>query len=840
MTHSAQVDAATPVSYLPIPDRSEWLAWLEDRVDPDWRSGEWHQGSWLFTGDPDNPATVLARCRTRVCHILVPTPTLCTSCRKEHRRSGLTLDEFIATHVPRRAKTYPVASQPRCAVRRNGDGCSDPSMIKGLCRSHYNQWLGVRRRHSSLDFQDWLSTVPIPRVGTAEPCVVAGCELERLPREPLCYYHHNKHWREDPQRSVTDWAATQSPFLHEQHFSLTPLQHTLRLEVLYGLQQRDARGYTINPGLVRRLVKRIAPLPTLTTVAGERRVWAASLTSTKDLQTLLAALLREVQAGHHQMLGVQPTDKEVWDSSLIKLSPEFSTVPYRYGHTLDFTTISQAWLRTVVLEWARRTNPSRDRVKEAMKAAEIASAALERRAGGGHDPKALEFDDVDAIVKAMRDMHKADGNPCSYSYRRALNGRFFALIEFGRQAGLMDDVPGGFSRHRSHHIPGSPCGDDEPGRAIPEPVIAQLDAHLSCLGDEFSYRGWNQAQIKHMLRTAYIVLRDTGRRPDEICRLRLDCLSDDDGDVLIWDNFKRGRFNRRLPITSATADAIQDWRETRGQLVLPPASALYLFPARGSSGGRDSSTPHLTTADLSTALRLWVRSIPEIHSDTTGKDGKPLPFDRSRVYPYAFRHSYAQRHADAGVDVDVLKELMDHRSVDTTTGYYKVTSKRKREAIDTMRHMVVDRTGNASPLRTATVYELGSVAVPYGNCIEPSNVKAGGQACPIRFQCSGCGFYRPDPSYLTAIDQHINSLKAERETAIAIDADNFVIRNFTDQIDAYDQVRSKMRVALDRLDPEERQQIEDASTVLRRARASQGVRSLPLTVIDRKHHQDND
>jgi hypothetical protein len=170
----------------------------------------------------------------------------------------------------------------------------------------------------------------------------------------------------------------------------------------------------------------------------------------------------------------------------------------------------------------------------------------------------------------------------------------------------------------------------------------------------------------------------------------------------------------------------------------------------------------------------------------------------------------------------------------------KVTLKRKRQAVDTMRHMVVDRSGNAAPVGSTTVYEIGSVAVPYGNCIEPSNVKAGGQACPIRFQCSGCGFYRPDPSYLPAIDQHINNLKAERETAIAMDADDFVIRNFTDQIDAFDQVRTKMREALNRLDPEERQHIENASTVLRRARASQGLRSLPLTVIDRKRDQDND
>ncbi|MDT5117317.1 MAG: hypothetical protein QOE30_3056, partial [Mycobacterium sp.] len=137
---------------------------------------------------------------------------------------------------------------------------------------------------------------------------------------------------------------------------------------------------------------------------------------------------------------------------------------------------------------------------------------------------------------------------------------------------------------------------------------------------------------------------------------------------------------------------------------------------------------------------------------------------------------------------------------------------------------------------SATVYELRSVAVPFGNCIEPSNVKAGGQACPIRFQCSGCGFYRPDPSYLLAIDQHINSLKAERETALAIGADEFVTRNLTDQIASFDEVRTSMRRALDKLDPTERDRIDEASVVLRRVRAGQGVRSLPLTVV----HRDSD
>ena len=45
-------------------------------------------------------------------------------------------------------------------------------------------------------------------------------------------------------------------------------------------------------------------------------------------------------------------------------------------------------------------------------------------------------------------------------------------------------------------------------------------------------------------------------------------------------------------------------------------------------------------------------------------------YDKSRIVLYAYRHTYAQRHADAGVGIDVLRELMDHRKLDTTKGYY--------------------------------------------------------------------------------------------------------------------------------------------------------------------------
>src|SRR5262249_56085356 len=58
---------------------------------------------------------------------------------------------------------------------------------------------------------------------------------------------------------------------------------------------------------------------------------------------------------------------------------------------------------------------------------------------------------------------------------------------------------------------------------------------------------------------------------------------------------------------------------------------------------------------------------------------------------------------------------------------------------------------------------VGQVAVPFGICTEPSNVKAGGQACPYKFICLGCGHFRSDPSYLPELKSYLQQLLADRE-----------------------------------------------------------------------------
>lgn len=77
----------------------------------------------------------------------------------------------------------------------------------------------------------------------------------------------------------------------------------------------------------------------------------------------------------------------------------------------------------------------------------------------------------------------------------------------------------------------------------------------------------------------------------------------------------------------------------------------------------------------------------------------------------------------------------------------------------------------------------------------------------------------------------MNSLRADREIALAMDADDFVVRNLSDQIAAFTTVATTMRDRLGSLPEDERDEIEQASSVLRKVRATRDHKLLPLSVI---------
>src|SRR5664280_419199 len=264
-------------------------------------------------------------------------------------------------------------------------------------------------------------------------------------------------------------------------------------------------------------------------------------------------------------------------------------------------------------------------------------------------------------------------------------------VQIGAQHGhdLRREVPPGFAAVRF-------------GGDLPPEIMAVLSANLD---------GLRPAELKAAIQIGI----DTGRRPEDILNLPLDCLQRDKGGepVLVYDNAKADRLGRRLPINEATA-AVITAQQSRVQQRFPatPAGELKLLPSpRRNPDGRRP----MTIAMLGDGNRRWVDTLGPLHS----RDG--AEFDKSKIVPYAYRHSYAQRHADAGVGIDVLAELLDHRNLNVTRTYYRVGEDRRRAAVDTVTAMSFDRHGNRVWREAAALldseharYAVGEVAVPYG------------------------------------------------------------------------------------------------------------------------------
>lgn len=228
----------------------------------------------------------------------------------------------------------------------------------------------------------------------------------------------------------------------------------------------------------------------------------------------------------------------------------------------------------------------------------------------------------------------------------------------------------------------------------------------------------------------------------------------------------------------------------------------------------------ITSFSLAFAHRTWVNRLPELSTI----DG--AAFDKTKIVLYAYRHTYAQRHADAGVGIDVLRELMDHRKLDATKAYYRVGENRHREAVDRVAAMQFDRHGNRI-WRTAqqlldsehTRRAIGEVAVPFGVCAEPSNVQAGGNACPFRFRCAGCDHFRTDVSYLPDLQAYLDDLLRNRERVLAAtDIDEWARTEAMPSEEEITRVRrliARVHAGLEDLTTDERTHIDTAVATVR-------------------------
>ncbi len=726
-------------------------------------------------------------------------PGVCLRCFT--RLTGLGMDAQEIAAAPALPAAAPRAQ--RCAVP--DCRCAPTVRQAVLCQPHARKF---RARRPPRSLEQFLDDPRVRPFAPMPPCQVSACLRTADGAVGYCNTHYQR-WRSaqrtDPELDQRWWQVRESGVAEPGQVNLRALPALVVVEVLVGMQQRVRGGAKITDVDLRVLCDAL------------RRQQVGSLTAdevepglTRPVRSLLNAMTRHVRRALADPAREQV--KDTWDLAV-------------FGHhgRLSFTSIAQPWLVAAAKRWAGERLPHHRgrgaaRVRGKINGLGLLSEYLGCRPDHGLVPAALGRPDMEgflnrlAYLESTGQISRYRRNGICRDVREVLAG--IRALGLTRPGGPAAGLAGDFTIERAD-IPAEP-ERGEPGRDLPPEIMAVLCANLDAL---------EPAEV----RAATQLIIDTGRRPEDILGLRLDCLAHDkDGaPVLVYDNIKADRLGRRLPIPEATAAVITAQQDrVRASFPHTPPAALALLPT--TRRNPDGRVP-ISIDTLDNRHRAWADALGPLRTRDGGE------FDKDRITPYAWRHSYAQRHADAGVGIDVLAELLDHGNLNVTRRYYRVGEDRRRAAVDTVTAHSFDRHGNriwrdAHALLESehARYAVGQVAVPYGSCSEPSNVAAGGGACPVRFRCAGCDHFRTDVSHLPELTGYLDDLLRTRERlAATLDGvDEWARADATPTDEEITRIRrliNRITGDLAELDQTERAHIDEAVAVVRRHRAAHTV-----------------
>ncbi|TFD04109.1 MULTISPECIES: tyrosine-type recombinase/integrase [unclassified Cryobacterium] len=826
---------APPLDNHPNPrPRLSWTDYLQSRIRLDWRPGEFDPETLLYVPDPDDPSTFLSRCSKAGCDVRVQSK-LCPICFNERKAAKdiagaqFDLDAWLAIPRVRHARVMD------CGIL----DCQRTALTTGLCSTHRSGFWQWRKKTGEESKEAWIADRNPKPLPPRPRCVALVCHHDAHNSSGLCDPHEGtwRKWRKRLPKPSSDDDSVE--FWLNNHFEVpldseatssyaelgaTPfhlLNPTVRLELLFAVQQRDVDAQT-----------QMLPLMLRTAYQALRRSNTATVVGRKELgleptHTNFAGFIRDLQVrideAQREWLGAELRPRGLYFYSDLDLTPSVKVVSRTAS--FDLTHLRLDWWADSIHSYLLEAGPhGRNRVQNTVALAPLVDRILSQR---GTPPTALGRKDIDAVVAAIRTRWPSDQS------QRTHIAAMRAVLSFSRLNSeflpIWSRIPANFTldpaRHRSTGtISGSGRDSDESFRFVPQPIVDWMMDHLHLVRRTTPYRTLEAKMMLYMQERC-------GRRTSETMRLRRDCISYDSAGqaYLDWDRVKAPYGpGPRLPIHQDVHDAIREWVNIQKEHEI---ESDWLFPAVESRKDKPRSASFLVDR-MSDFVSVIEREAP-FPGEVEGVEGNLIYFDLSTIDPYAFRHAFAQRHADATDEngrstfqAEDLQRWMGHKSYETTMGYFRITARRQRHALSALPSrrlnflglpVVIDRERDA----------FGKIAVSLGTCSEASNVAAGGHNCALEHACESCPFFLIDPFEKDGLAAKRLYLKAQVERVSIIAPDSHMIDHYTSRISDCDRIIAGIDIYIAGLPEPDRLAIESALThmagIRRRATASRRI-----------------
>jgi integrase len=572
-------------------------------------------------------------------HFLAPTPCQIPVCSRPDASKGLCGVHDVAWRkagrLDREAWIADPANGPAglsaevapCLV----PGCPYSGGMSRLCDPHLAGWNGMRSRGWRVSAGDYLAkAVPASRPASGR-CAFPRCGYD-IGSEGLCDGHRYRWSRVG--RPPLDQLPAELAERTVPGFSVAGLPPLAAAEFQYLLQLRtDQRRTRLYPSAWTRAVITVAGEGVSSVQdrpAGYWRSLSPNHATVPQMFTTLADALADLAGPAEEW------DRDVWRPERLG----FSVEERRRVAPLDFTTVTQPWLRARVKRYARLRlarlelrSVARNLVDFRLFSRFLAETCPDRQ----HDPAVLDRKLLEAFIGwvGRRTVQKKGpyyGQPVRSHSRSSTLSALCMLLETWRRYGWEPALPADARIHRDEYP--RPRGLD--ANFIDEYLMEQIESEE------------NLALLDAETRTLELICRDEGLRIGEVLTLKTDCLKKTAAGRWALVHYKnKDKSYRTIPASRVVVDAIRGQRDrVRNRY---GGACQWLFPKVMANPDGKYPMPYGT---IDTRLNAWMSRI-----QLTDAGGAP-----ATVSWHQFRHTLGTRMANAGVSGRTIREVLGHTS----------------------------------------------------------------------------------------------------------------------------------------------------------------------------------